>query len=384
MPFQRMTTYRLALWIGACVTIVALTSLSAQAQDGLSEETYDESTRLVMLIKGRMLTGRVTRNAGGYLIEGDYGRTQIPADEVKFVVRNLHEAYCEQRDSIVEPTPATHVALANWCITNQLYDDARDELKACLKTHPQHRDALRLLSRLTDTLRKDLPPKVEQPVARKTIDGFTQPEVESLGGLSRDVATQFTIRIQPILINKCGNASCHGGASSNPFHILPARMAGRGSSQNTQRNLAEVMKYIETDDVARSELLTVLRGAHGGKGNVFIGKAASEQIKSIRSWVLAVVEEKQAEDAELEQRSKLVSRPNRRVVQASATEPRKFAARTFDSHKQDAAESEPLVAAEELEEPRKLPLDRTDAAALAAEPEDPFDPDEFNQRYRRP
>lgn len=379
-----MTHYRRALWIGACVAIVASASLPVHGQDELNEEAYDDSVRLVMLIKGRILSGRVTRNAGGYLIEEDTGRIQVPAEEVKFVVRNLHEAYCEQRDSIVEPTPATHVALANWCIKYELYDDARDELKACLKTHPQHRDALRLLNRLTDTLRKDLPPKAEEPIVRKTVDGFTQPEVESLGGLSRDNATMFTSRIQSILVQKCGNASCHGGASTKPFHLVPARVAGRGSSQNTQRNLAEVMRYIETDDVARSQLLAVLRGSHGGKGAVFTGKGANEQIKSIRTWVMAVADEKRAEDEELEQRPKLVrkSRTPHRVVQASATEVRSTSSNAFDRH--DPVDAKSFTRDEELEEPQLLPLDRTDAAALAAEPEDPFDPEEFNQRNRRP
>ncbi|WP_010586976.1 hypothetical protein [Schlesneria paludicola] len=384
MPFNRMTTYRSTLWIGACVAIVASFPFLGFGQDELDDEVPDESIRMVLLTTGRMLTGQVTRNAGGYLIEQENGRIQIPANEVKFVCRDLREMYRKQRDSIVEPTPATHVALAKWCITYDLYEDARNELKICLKADPQHRDALRLLNRLTDTLRKDLPPKAEPPAVRKTIDGFNLPEVESLGGLSRDTATLFTTRVQPILINKCGNASCHGAASSNAFHILPSRVAGRGSSQNSQRNLAEVLKYIETDDVARSELLTALRGAHGGRGPVFQGKSANDNIKTIRSWVVAVVDEKLAEEAELQQRPKLASRSRtkHRVTQASAMEPHQSSSNAFDRH--DRPDSEPPELVETLEEPRLRPLDRTDAAQLAAEPEDAFDPEEFNQRYRRP
>lgn len=384
MPDNRMTAYRHTLWIGACVVIVASFPLLSRGQDELDDESPGESVRLVLLTSGRMLTGHASRNAGGYLIEQENGRIQIPAEEVKFICRDLQEMYRKQRDSIVEPTPATHVALAKWCITYDLYDDARNELKICLKADPQHRDALRMLNRLTDTLRKDLPPKTEPPPVRKTIDGFNLPEVESLGGLSRDTATLFTTRIQPLLINKCGNASCHGSASSNAFHILPSRVAGRGSPKNVQRNLAAVMKYIETDDVARSELLTALRGAHGGGGAVFQGKTANDHVRTIRSWVVSVVDEKLAEEAELQQRPKLASksRSKHRVTQASAIEPAATSSNAFDRH--DNPNSEPLTLAETEEEPQPRPLDKTDAAQLAAEPQDAFDPEEFNQRYRRP
>ena len=73
---------------------------------------------------GRILTGQVSRNAIG--LSGrtaEWKRVQVVLEDIKFVANDLRDLYRKQRDSIVEPTPATHVALANWCIAYRLYDE---------------------------------------------------------------------------------------------------------------------------------------------------------------------------------------------------------------------------------------------------------------------
>jgi len=358
---------------------------TSRGQDRPSDEAEDARERLVLLTTGRMLTGKVSRNGGGYLIEQPNGRMQVSAEDVKFIVKDLREAYQKQRDSIVEPTPATHVALANWCISYGLHDEARDELKRCLKTDPENTDARRLLQRLTDTIRAGLPPRVEEAAPRKTADGFVQQDSESLGGLSRETATQFTSRIQPLLLNKCGNAGCHGFASSNQFRLTLARGAGKGSRQNTERNLSETLRYIDLDTVADSRLLRASQGAHGGKGTIFVGPAGADQMKSLRTWALAVAEEKQTEAQKLERRPRLASKGNspHRVTQASATDEGTTISTKRESPKKLDSDDAAVTAMENSPRPRELKVDATDATELAREPVDPFDPEQFNRRFRR-
>lgn len=385
MSRQWTACFRSALWIGSFISLIGLMNLSSHGEqtDGDADDSRDQ---LVLLTTGRMLTGRVTRNGGGYLVEQSNGRIQVAAEDVKFVVNDLREAYRKQRDSIVEPTPATHIALANWCISHRLHDEARDELKRCLKRDPENVEARRLLLRLTDTIRAGLPLRGDEVAPLKTQDGFVQPDVESLGGLSREAASQFTSRIQPLLLNKCGNASCHGMASSNTFKLTMSRGAGKGSRQNTERNLYETMRYVDLETVTNSRLLQVFQGSHGGKGTIFVGPAGAEQIKQIKAWVVSVVEEKQAEARKLEQRPRLATKVHSkyRVTQASAV-----VEKTSDSEGRGAPmkndfEAPPLEPVVDKAKPRELKVDPTDAIELARERQDPFDPEVFNQRYRRP
>lgn len=387
---------RSALWIGSFVAVLRLMNQSSLGQQDFGAKTDEARERLVLLTTGRMLTGQVTRNAGGYLVEQPNGRIQVLNEDVKFVVNDLREAYRKQRDSIVEPTPATHVALANWCISYRLHDEARDELKKCLKTDPENAEARRLLQRLSDTIRAGMPAKADEPQPRKTLEGFAQPSVESLGGLSRETASQFTSRIQPLLLNKCGNASCHAQGSANEFRLSMARGGAVGSRRNTEHNLAETLRYIDLEEVNNSRLLRTTKGSHGGKGTIFSGPGGAEQMKLLRAWALAVVEEKQAEAEMLEMRPRLAGkrRAKHRVIQASATGETsvkvvKTSVNSTDHPStgvevpDDEPHDEPRPLVDSPAKPRELRADPTDAVELAKEPSDPFDPDIFNQKIHR-
>ncbi len=388
---QRTTRFRSAWWICSIFACLGLATIAVRGEQGASPDPEDTRERLVMLTSGRILSGHVSRNAGGYLVEQANGRVQVSADEVRFVVNDLKEAYRQQRDSIVHPTPATHVALANWCISHRLNDEARDELKKCLKSDPDHEEARRLLQRLTDTMRAGLPPTATPPAPLKTSDGFLQPQVESLGGLSRETATLFTSRIQPILLNKCGNASCHGTTATNGFRLSNARSGGNGSRQNSERNLAEALRYIDFDDVSQSQLLSLSSGGHGGRGVIFTGPAASDQFKLLRSWALTVAREKQAEANELEQMPKITGKKN-----AKTTKPRVSQA-VHKGEDQESSiahddEADVIPASDSLmakparsSKPREIAADPgDDEATPALQPFDPFDPEIFNRQLRRP
>jgi hypothetical protein len=389
--------FRSAWWIGSFIALIGLMSQAVRGQSPAPNDTEDTRERLVMLSSGRILSGQVSRNAGGYLVEQPNGRVQVSSEEVLFVVNDLREAYRKQRDSVKYPTPASHVALANWCISHRLHDEARDELKKSLKSDPENEEARRLLQRLTDTMRASLPPAPTKRVPLKTFDGFLQPDVESLGGLSRETAMQFTSKIQPLLLNKCGNAGCHGVASSNGFRLVAARIGGNGSRQNTERNLAEAMKQIDFQDVAGSHLLSIAMTGHGGKGTIFVGPAGHEQYKLLKTWAKRVAEEQQANAAQLAQRPSINGRNQaknaKRHFATEEVKPAGFTSSEIDD------ESRPVTSS--TFPPRELPKDtidpevdlRQDESSLRSggsqpprnakadlKPFDPFDPEIFNRQ----
>ena len=369
-------------FISSLMTFIVLYNLGAHGQSPEATSSDDTREQLVVLVSGRILSGQVTRNGGGYLVEQSNGRVQLAPEDVQFVVKDLREAYRKHRDGVRYPTPASHLALSQWCIAHRLYEEARDELKKSLKGDPENEEARRLLQRLNDTIRANLPLAVSPPPPLKTSDGFLQPDVESLGGLSRGVAMQFTSKIQPLLLNKCGNATCHGGASNNGFRLISARIGGNGSRQTTERNLAESLKQLDLQDVAASPLLSVSTGGHGGKGTIFAGPAGAEQLKLIKIWAKTVAEEKR-EDA-----MALANRPTLKGKNAS----KGFASRSImaDDETVETArfvkgetEELPLTADEDVSRPQELPIQKIPVKALIEQkPRDPFDPETFNRLPR--
>ena len=284
--------------------------------------------RVIVMKSGRVMSGFASRNAGGWLVEQQNGRVQVPEDQVRVVGSSLIDAYRQQRDSVIDATPASHVSLAQWCISYRLHDEARDELRKCLKLDPEHSTARKLLRRLDDMLdvAKDKPTATERPPHR-TADGFLTQDVESLGGLSNESATNFTQRIQPLLMNKCGNASCHGTTTPpekpDGFHLLPVRSGANANRRYTERNLIEVMRYVDLEQPSQSQLVTLPQGAHAGIAGVFNGATGNAQLKMLRTWIKTVADEKRTEEAEWSGRPLLVNK-------SQAAPPRPLAAESSD------------------------------------------------------
>ena len=378
LPIVRIGFVLLA---GFGLSLVVSLALTVKADDGGLRE------RVIVMTSGRILTGQMTRNAGGWLVEQSSGRVQVPEDQVKLVADNLRDAYRKQRDAIVEPTPATHIMLAQWCISYHLHDEARDELKKCLKRDPDHEEARKLLRRLDDTF-------TVKPVATpaglspwKTPDGFVMPMVESLGGLSKETATSFTARVQPLLMNKCGNASCHGPASGSEFKLHSIRAGSNGHRLYTERNLAEILRYVDIKDPALSPLIAIPQGSHGGTAAIFHGPQSAEQLKTLRNFIKQVAKEKLTEEQELAQRPSVLGKKKPSPGDVAATTAAPSEASRRDTAVTPAAAStttaRPRIATANgvgNDSPQTLPDDDT-ALPLDEAPNDPFDPDLFNRRF---
>ena len=338
-------------------------------------------------------------SAGGYIVEQPERRVWMQSSEILFVVNDLREAYHKLSNSNSNPTAASHLSLAQWCITNRLYEEASAELKNCLKKDADNKEATALQTKLTDAMRTSLPSPAARSARLMTADGFLQPELESLGGLSRDTATQFTSKIQPLLINKCGNASCHGTNSTNEFRLIGSR-GGSVSRHNTERNLAAVMKNIEPKEILISPILSVTKGPHGGKANIFGDPAGPEQLKMLKAWTKLAAEEMQATDTQLAQRPRINSQSHAkrspRHINDSKVTPAGYSS---DGVPQDGSS-----AVEHDSAPRELPADdkvttelkplapaKNDSGDRSSETKklntvpktrDAFDPENFNRKSK--
>jgi hypothetical protein len=352
------------VWCALGTAVLAVAALALRA----AEPPRPADLRLVVMTDGRILEGSVTRQATGYYIEKSSGRILVPFEQVRCIAKDLIDGYRQQREAMLEPTAADLIHLADWCITYRLYDEARDELKRALRRDPENDTARRMLARLEETLLSK-PPALKPPLL--VSDGLVVPEVEALGGLSRPLAARFTERVQPLLMNKCGGATCHGAASQNEFRLTAVRLQTRNHRRVTEQNLAQVLKFIDVAKPLQSPLLEQTRGAHGGAAfAVFSGAQGTEQQKLLRGWIESVAKERRAEDQRLAKQPKLSKQPA--IVTASAivdeVAPVVRTANAVDVTDIDAVEVEPA----------RGPTSNT---GVVPRGNDAFDPDEFNRKF---
>lgn len=371
-----------------------------------ADDDGEPRERVILMKSGRVLTGLATRNPGGWLVEQGNGRVQVPGDQVAFVARSLVDAYRQQRDSVIEPTPATHLALAQWCLSFRLHDEARDELRKCLKLDPDHSAARKLLRRIDDML-EPVTQKKATPAAQRTSDGFLVPDIESLGGLSNDAAVSFTQRIQPLLMNKCGSASCHGSTApsetTDRFHLFPVRNGSSSHRMYTERNLAEVLRFIDVSDPALSPLAMMPQGSHAGTAGIFHGTNGNVQLKMLRTWIKTVANEKRIEADELESRPTIANKRRRPSVHVDTNPPGRLPVDDGDfvvgTDSPVEAKSKVMTASyvDETSVPSKTsreshaanPPGSNEAPKPTLKPQDkpvddPFDPDVFNRQFHNP
>lgn len=245
----------------------------------------DTPQQIIVLLTGRVITGDVVERPGGYLVNNEIGQVVIPFTQVRLTAADLPDAYRKLKAGITSPTATAHVTLGEWCFTNRLYDSAREQAKAALLLEPQRTDARTLLKQVEQVALGGASWEIAEPVVAKSRDGFVKEEVRSLDGLSPSVTKDFVRRVQPLVLNKCGNAACHGSPGPSDFRLTPVRLGMSGFRGLTDRNLSALLKLIDVQQPEASPLLVVPSGVHGGNGSIWTGPRADDQLAELRDWV---------------------------------------------------------------------------------------------------
>ncbi|MBT4866231.1 MAG: hypothetical protein HON53_14100 [Planctomycetaceae bacterium] len=284
--------------IPRCIQLFLLVILvgTAICVDEVAAGSNDRN--VLVLTNGRVISGRVSQGAGGFMVKTESGGSiLVPFDRIRFHASDMHDAYLRFLESFPNPSPDTHVALAGWCLTQQLYDETKIELRAALKANPNHTEARNMLRRLEVILKPQSSPQETTTKAQsQTGDGFETPPASSLAGLSREAALEFVTKVQPLMMNSCAQAGCHSVGSRNAFQLERVRLGPRSSRVLTQRNLAATLQYINRSDADGSRMLTVPLGSHGRGGRpIFSRSRGTGQFKLLRNWVRRIAAESPAE-----------------------------------------------------------------------------------------
>ncbi|MBI1348754.1 hypothetical protein GC163_20975 [bacterium] len=369
-----------------CVWSCAL--LCAALWGGSREVWADDAVpaaadELIVMTDGRILRGRVSRHAVGFYIERSGGTILVPKEQVRCIAHDLPEAYRLQREQMLDPTSAMLIQLAEWCISYRLYEEAGQELKRALRRDPQNETARRMLAKLEDRLLAAPQGSANKP--KFDVLGMAVADVESLGGLSKETAEEFTTRIQPLLINKCGNGSCHGFGSTTDFRLAHVRIGSANHRRSSEQNLALALKLITIDTPASSPLLQRSQGAHGGASlAIFGGAGGADQYQTLETWVDTVCAERQAEAAKIAGRTPLKT-PRTATSSPMPNPPTMIQTTALEQPAEPEVLSSPVLANAQY-----LAAQNSDRDALPSSEspptrqprsQDAFDPEEFNAQF---
>jgi len=290
--------YLLALWCAAACALgvgeeepppsladrlgrEAQSNIAGGAATGELSRTGEPELRGVLVLRnGEVFAGQIHREEHAYVVTLPTARIRVPEKEVDFCCRSLADAY-ECKRAVADPQSAeARLALAEWCLRHALLEPAEQELNAARQLDPRA-PRLQLVERKLELARTRIPSRrSRQPPPRPSQDLD-----RLLSGLPPQSIEVFTQRIQPLLLNRCGTAGCHGPQSGAHFKLLRRGPDKPASRRVTQRNLLALSEWIDWSEWQHSPLLEHAANCHGGAKTAPLAGMQSKQYRELAEWV---------------------------------------------------------------------------------------------------
>lgn len=267
--------------------VVSFALLLALAVAGFSQEPalLEPQQGLVLLRNGQILQGKITRTGDRYLVWLADGEIRLAADQVELVCRNMEDGYRKKREKTELTRAEDRVRLAEWCLEHKLWDYADVELKMAATIEPSH-PRLKLLTRRLELGRN--PPKFQATEPAPAAVADQGPSAAELDRLVRDMpegtVETFTQKIQPLLVNHCSAAACHGPRSETRLSFLRSSQQQVPNRRLTQRNLYSALQWIDADRLEASPLLTLSLSPHGGGKTPVFSNNEAWQFQQLAQW----------------------------------------------------------------------------------------------------
>lgn len=232
----------------------------------------------VLMNNGRLLIGIVTPHKdGGWNVRQKLGTIRVETDDVEGIFPGLQAVYEHKRELLPPRDIQERMRLYQWCMTQGLLADAREQLQAILALSPDHDEAKALLGLLETRIARnsvrtdnsvmrtsatrpsqgqpqDLDPIFVSRAMREMV-GKSAPVIFDLPeALALKRAQEFNEFIHPTLQRFC--ASCHNERTPNGFGLVSAQ--GRAARDMTiqRANLDATLKLVDPENLMQSPLLT--------------------------------------------------------------------------------------------------------------------------------
>jgi len=346
---------------------------------------------VVLLRNGQVIEGKITRSGDLYYVVLPEGEIRLKAAEVEHCCRNLAEGYLRKRAAVPLDSVEEHLRLAQWCHRHKLFEAAAAELADARRIdakHPMIDVVQHRLEAAAEPQRPAAPPaSAEQSLSLEQLDRMVR-------GLPAGSMENFTQTIQPILLNNCTTGGCHGPLSDTKFRLLRIPSGKPPSRRLTQRNLYEVLQWIDPARPEASALLSVPLQPHGKAKTAIFRDHRVAQYKRLVDWAYEASGTRRPEVAAAAE-----ARSNR-AAQAAPEETRGFdfspgqvgpisnrppnvgpiSNRPATGRFQDPPYQKAVDGENQASAGGRSPVKRG-AALEPFAPVDPFDPEVFNRRF---
>jgi hypothetical protein len=243
---------------------------------------------VLLLTNGQVLRGKVTQAGDHYYVALEHGEIRVRAADVELLCHDLNEGYRRRCEAIMAGDVPAHLDLADWCIRFELFDSAARELTTVIECDPTH-PRIPLLERRLEFARIQASEKTTRsPVVA---DAVTNEDLDRMvRGMPPGAVECFTQTIQPLLLNHCSTAGCHGTGAGTRLVLRRNSLGKTPSRRLTQRNLHSAIRSINSGDPAMSPLLVNAIREHGDtKAPVFTSRDVL-QYRQLVSWVYLVAQ----------------------------------------------------------------------------------------------
>jgi hypothetical protein len=392
--FRAMSPKQLAILVLAA-SVVGLAGPVGWCQDELSLAPQEG---VLLLRNQNVLRGKISRAGDYYFVVVPDGEIRLRTWQVDAVCGSLDEVYRIKSESLPLGRLDGHLELAEWCLRERLFGYAGEQILHARQLDPTNvRVALlerRLRTAVTESERPASTVASKPPAGLPTrttpthkMPTHKMPTHEMLDELVRDLPSEamaeFTGRVQPLLVNHCATAGCHGPGAKSDFRLERIPVDRAYSRRLSQRNLHAVLDLVDREQPIGSPLLALPSQPHGSLSEPVFAEHQQEQYQNIVDWVHLVSRRptKPAPESVATASPLLQTVPDATVGNYAEGLPR--------AGRQDPAE----VRADDAQ---LLPGesgragntdDPTDGAQSSRSqqfvPRDPFDPEIFNRRYSR-
>jgi len=251
----------------------------------LAVELPRHHPKVVVLRNGSVLQGVVQReNQRVIVADGKDRITKVALNDVAFICKDLPEAYRRKLSRLMPDNLSQHLRLAQWCLRYEYPEGAADRLLYLHRIAPRNA-AVRALEK---RMRRQANETISAKPKSTRIDNRVSETKTLPVNLPADALPQFTRVIQPLLINRCGQATCHGNASQSEFRLVRG-IRGSSNRNLTWKNLASTLAQVDRSAFAQSPLLLKARSVHGHASRAPIETHQNRQFTHLYGWVESIV-----------------------------------------------------------------------------------------------
>ncbi|WP_337174818.1 hypothetical protein [Paludisphaera sp.] len=265
----------------------------------------------VLLRDDRVLKGIVTEkeDEDAIVVTTPLGAMTYRGGRIEKVGASMEELLSYKRGLVPEDDPDEQMKLARWCLANGMQHEAREHLGLILGLDPKHRQAIAMRGSLDmadarlarreqvdeevrqagGDVMEPAPGALDPTIVQKARRGMGVSDLPVVFDLPPNVAVkraaEFQRYVQPVLQLHC--ARCHDERHDGKFQLVPLNRKSDHTPEAIRANLDAVLRLVDPEDPAKSELLSSSLRPHGtGKNPRPIFQGSNDRAYQIlAAWV---------------------------------------------------------------------------------------------------